>query len=182
MKKLLCVLISLMLLVSLAACKSASPSETPETQTHTEKDEVTAPETGDGSDLAEGFLFAVSDVSLCPGAVFDPSALPEADSTFEIESCAGQGTDTVYSYENMEVTVFNDGTKSIIYSIYLLDPNSPTPEGLYLGDEKAQVETIYGTNYEVEDTELVFTFGDTQLRILLEEDIVTAIEYRLITE
>lgn len=178
MKKLLCLLLSLLLLMSLAACGSTpaneTPDTTPDTQVDIEKDEVSAPE--------EGYAFTISEVSLTPGQEFDAEALPEADSTFEIESCAGQGTDTVYSYPEAEVTVFDDGDKGAIYSVYLLDPNTATPEGLYLGDEKAQAETLYGTDYEEEDTELVYTKGQTQLRIMVEDDVVTAIEYRLITE
>lgn len=178
MKKLLCLLLSLLLLMSLAACGSTpandTPDSTPDTQIDIEKDEVNAPE--------EGYVFTLGEVSLTPGQEFVADALPEADSTFEIESCAGQGTDTVYSYPEAEVTVFDDGDKGAIYSIYLLDPNTATPEGLYLGDEKAQVESAYGTDYAEEDTELVYTKGDSQLRIMVEDDIVTAIEYRLITE
>lgn len=178
MKKLLCVLLSLLLLMSLAACGGApandTPDSTPDTQVDIEKDEVNAPE--------EGYAFTISEVSLTPGQEFVADALPEADSTFEIESCAGQGTDTVYSYTEAEVTVFDDGDKGAIYSIYLLDPNTATPEGLYLGDEKSQAVTLYGADYAEEDTELVYTKGNTQLRIMVEDDAVTAIEYRLITE
>lgn len=178
MKKLLCISLSLLLLLSLAACGGApaddTPDTTPETTVVVEKDEANAPK--------EGYAFTIGEVSLTPGQEFDPDALPEPDSTFEIESCAGQGTDTVYSYPEAEVTVFTEDGKGAIYSIYLLDPNTATPEGLYLGDEKAQAETIYGTDYAEEDTELVYTKGATQLRLLVEDDIVTAIEYRLITE
>ena len=178
MKKLLCLLLSLMLLVSLAACGGApaneTPDTTPETNVDTEIDEVNAPE--------KGFAFTIGEVALTPGEAFDPEALPEADSTFEIESCAGQGTDTVYSYPEAEVTVFDDGNKGVIYSIYVLDPNAATPEGLYLGDDMSQAESLYGTDYTEEDTELVYTKGNTQLRLLVEDDAVTAIEYRLIAE
>lgn len=178
MKKLFCMFLSLLLLVSLTACGGAPATDSPETtegtQTVTEKDEVIAPQ--------EGYAFTISEVSLTPGAEFDAAALPEADSTFEIESCAGQGTDTVYSYPEAEVTVFNDGTKGVIYSIYLLDPNAATPEGLYLGDDLATAQTLYGTDYAEEDTELVYTKGVSQLRIMVEDEVVSAIEYRLITE
>lgn len=180
MKKLLCVLLSLLLLMSLAACGSTPANDTPETTQETKVD-TKKDETADPDDQG-AFSFNLQEVVLTPGAEFDPSALPEADSTFEIESCAGQGTDTVYSYTEAEVTVFDDGNKGAIYSVYLLDPNTATPEGLYLGDEKAQAETLYGTDYEEEDTELVYTKGDSQLRIMVEDGVVTAIEYRLITE
>lgn len=180
MKKLLCVLLSLLLLMSLAACGGAPANDTPETtletKVHVEKDEAVNPED------KGAFSYTFQNVTVTPGAEFIQDEMPAADSTFEIESCAGQGVDTVYSYTEAEVTVFDDGDKGAIYSIYLLDPNTATPEGLYLGDEKSQAVTLYGADYAEEDTELVYTKGNTQLRIMVEDDAVTAIEYRLITE
>lgn len=188
MKKLLCIILTLMLLMSLVACGGAPATGTPgsegETKTYEEKDEAVNPDDTDSPNcqVEDGFSFALDAVSITPGNEFNADSLPEADDVFEIESCAGQGTDTVYCYEAAEITVFNDGSKGVVYSIYLLDPNTATAEGIYLGDEKAQVETAYGTDYEEEETELVYTKGNTQLRIMIEDDIVVAIEYRLITE
>lgn len=179
MKKLLCILLSLMLFVSLTACGAPAndtPETTLETKVNVEIDEAVNPED------KGAFSYTFQNVTVTPGAEFVADQMPAAESTFEIESCAGQGTDTVYSYAEAEVTVFNDGAKGVIYSIYLMDPNTATPEGLYLGDDRTQVETIYGADYTEDVTELVYTKGQTELRIMVEDEVVTAIEYRLITE
>ena len=181
MKKLICLLLSLVLLVSLAACGQKPADTTPDTSNNTEnlteKDEANAPD----NKTDEAFSFTLADVALIPGAGFVAGDLPAATSTFEVPSCALEGMDTVYSYDSVEVTVYDDGVNPIIYSIYLVDPNTATDEGLYLGDDRTQVETLYGTDYEEEGTELVYTKGSTQLRIILEDDLVVSVELRLIT-
>ena len=178
MKQLLCLLLSLMLLMGLAACGSApaATNTTPETTLHIEIDEAVNP------DDAGAFSFTLSEVSLTPGAEFKAEDLPEAESTYEVPSCAIEGTDLVYSYPEAEVTVYNDGTKGIIYSIYLVDENTATDEGLYLGDDRETVETLYGTDYTEEESVLVYTKGQTQLHVMVEDDLVVSIEYYMVTE
>ena len=63
------------------------------------------------------------------GSQFDPSVLPEANSVYQVPSCAIEGTDNVYSYPVLELTAYNDGTGEVIYSIYLTDANTPTARG-----------------------------------------------------
>lgn len=178
MKKLICLLMSLVLLLSLAACGGA---ETPPVQDNTPAPTDTTPQE-ETPVATESFSFTLAGVTLVPGNAFDADALPEATELFQVPSCAIEGTDDVYNYDTVEVTAYNDGTGPVIYSIYLLDPNTATDEGLYLGDEKAQVESLYGTDYEDIDGELVYTKGMTELRIILEEDLVVSIEFRMVTE
>ena len=179
MKKLICILLSVLLLLSLAACGGAEtpPAEdnTPAPSNSTPVEEQKKPE--------EAFFFVSEGVKLIPGKSFDPSLLPEANDMFEVPSCAIEGTDNVYSYDSFELTAYDDGTGEVVYSIYLIDFETPTEEGLYLGDDRATVESIYGTDYEDNDGELVYTKGDTQLRILIDEDdVVVSIEYYMVTE
>ena len=178
MKKLIYILLSLVLLLSLAACGGA---ETPPAKVDTPAPSDTTPvETEKKPE--EAFFFLTEGVKLIPGAAFDPSLLPDANDVFQVPSCAIEGTDDVYSYDAFELTAYNDGTGPVIYSIYLLDPNITTEEGLYLGDDRATVESIYGTDYADNDGELVYTKGATELRIILEEDLAASIEYRMVTE
>lgn len=179
MKKLICILLSLMLLLSIAACGGAETppaagNDTPTPSDSTPVEEQKKPE--------EAFFLISEGVKLIPGKPFDPSVLPEANDMFEVPSCAIEGTDNVYSYDAFELTAYNDGTGEVIYSIYLLDPNVITEEGLYLGDDRATVESLYGTDYVETDGELVYTKGETELRIILEEDLAASIEYRMVTE
>lgn len=181
MKKLIVLLLAAMMVVSLAACGGAPAeeqvitraTEAPTDPVETEEAEVEAP----GENQPYGF--SADGVLLVPGAAFDASQLPEAASTYEVPSCAIEGMDIVYNYGAYEVTAFNDGTGETIYSIYLIDPNLTTPEGVALGDDVETVVAALGDNYVEDGTAYTYTSGDTILFVLFEEGSVASIEYRL---
>lgn len=181
MKKLIAFLLAAMMVVSMAACGGAPAqeqvitraTEAPTDPVETEAAEVEAP----GENQPYGFL--ADGVQLVPGAAFDPSQLPEASSTYEVPSCAIEGMDIVYNYGAYEVTAFNDGTGETIYSIYLIDPNVTTPEGVALGDTVETVVAALGEDYTEDGTAYTYTSGDTILFVLFEEGSVAGIEYRL---
>ena len=175
MKKWIAMLLALTLLVGLTACGGAPAAETPDP---TQAANSGAP-VGDQNDKTEeGYFFTLEGEKLIPGAAFDPSAYPEANSVYEVPSCAIEGTDNLYDYGTVEVTAYDDGTGEIIYSVYLVDANTPTDEGLYISDTLEQVNTIYGTDRTENGNELTYQKGDSLLIILLEDDVVTSIEYR----
>lgn len=182
MRKMLLILLALLMLAGCGAegepdadlMITRAPEEAAEAaENHPEETE--APE----QKVEEPFVFAYEGVKLQPGMAFDSKALPKADSVYTVPSCALEGTDNVYSYGTFEVTAFDDGKGEVIYSIYLLDPNAATPEGLALGDGAEKIETLYGTDYVQEGTALVYTRQDTILSIILQDGTVISIEYRL---
>ena len=177
MKKLIALLLAVLMVAALAACGTQTPNTTEPTTKPV--DDETGPAVTQGAQ-EEVFSFTYEGVELIPGADFDPAALPEADSVFEVPSCAIEGTDNVYSYPPFELTAYNDGTGEVIYSIYLLDADTCTPEGLYVGDDLARVTELYGTDYVENDTELTFTKGATTLNLLLDGETVISIEYRMV--
>ena len=181
MKKLIALMMALLLVAALAAC-GAEPLKTtqPAAQEQTEPTKTTEPEATDPDPVEEVFSFTYEGVELIPGAAFDPAQLPEADSVFEVPSCAIEGTDNVYSYPPFELTAYNDGTGEVIYSIYLLDANTPTEEGLYVGDDLTRVTELYGSDYAENDTELTFTKGNTTLNLIMDGETVISIEYRMV--
>ena len=130
----------------------------------------------------EKVAFTVNGVELLPGASFDPSLLPQAESLYEVPSCAIEGTDNLYNYGTFELTAFDDGVGEVIYSIVLLDPNITTNEGLALGDDEAMVTSIYGDNYTQEGTARVYSTGNGMLYVFLQRGSVVSIEYRMIVD
>ena len=178
MKKIIALLLTLAVLVCLAACET----EPAQTSQPTESAEVPTQEATVPQDTApaaqEVFSFPIGGVELIPGAAFDAAVLPEPVSIYQVPSCAFQGTDNVYDYGTAEVTVFDDGKQPIIYSVYLVGANTTTPEGLYLGDPAAQVDKLYGTQRTENGTELVYQKGETLLIIILDNGNVASIEYR----
>ena len=176
MKKLIAVLLAVLMLAAFTACDTQNPADPKETN-------PTAAPTDpnkDPADPKEAFRFTYEGVELVPGAAFDPSVLPEADSIFTVPSCAIEGTDNVYSYPVLELTAYNDGSGEVIYSIYLTDANTATDEGLYVGDDLARVTELYGTNYTQNGSELTYTKGSTNLCLILNGETVISIEYRMV--
>lgn len=170
MKKLIALLLAVLMIATLAACEKPAP---------TDPQDTTPPASGPNN-KEDGFHFTYEGVELVPGAPFDPSALPEAESVFTVPSCAIEGTDNVYSYPALELTAYNDGSGEVIYSIYLTDADTPTEEGLYVGDELARVTELYGTDYTKNGDELSYTKGSTCLCLILNEETVVSIEYRMV--
>lgn len=174
MKKLIALLLAVLMLTALAACDNQKPADTNGTTKPAD------PGSDGPSKPEEAFCFTYEGVALVPGAAFDPTALPEADSIFTVPSCAIEGTDNVYSYPVLELTAYNDGTGEVIYSIYLTDANTPTEEGLYVGDDLARVTELYGTDYSQNGAELIYTKGSTCLSLILNDDTVISMEYRMV--
>ena len=189
MKKLFAMILAMMMVLSLAACGG---EKEPAGNQQVNLGQVT--EATKGADTAEDatqapeevvtgtvFVFNYEGAKVIPAEPFDPSVLPEAASVYEVPSCALEGTDNLYNYESFEITAFNDGNGEVVYSIYFLDPNLTTTEGLALGDSLEKAVELYGENYEDLNGELVYTVLNTQLRLIVENDVVVSIEYRMVT-
>ncbi|MCD8250401.1 MAG: hypothetical protein LUC60_11280, partial [Lachnospiraceae bacterium] len=148
MKKALVLAMVMLLAASVAACGSSGSTDASEQAiTRSEEDEENEEEAETEESVSvvqeaqeEGvFSFEVDGVTLTPGEAFDASALPDADDVYTVPSCAVEGSDNVYNYTDFEVTAYDAGDGEVTYSIYLIDPNITTPEGLALGDT---VETV----------------------------------------
>lgn len=155
----------------------------PEAQTLAQEPEAVVPETeGSAAAVREEFTFFAEGTELIPGTQFDPGMLPEADSIYQVPSCAIVGTDNVYNYGTFELTAFDDGESEVIYSILLLDPNITTSEGLALGDSVSRASELYGEDYTQEGTARIYAAENTLLCVIVQADCVVSIEYRMITE
>ena len=196
MKRIIALSFCLVLLTCLAACGSDEISEERMITRPPEEAEalpvavaaVTEPEATQ-AEAAPGaapvslgnYTFDADGVELIPGDPFDPGVLPEAISVYEVPSCAIVGTDNLYNYGTFELTAYDDGEKELIYSILLTDPNITTTEGLALGDSAQKVRDIYGEGYTQQGNAYVYTGDAEQLYIILQNETVASIEYRMIT-
>ena len=196
MKKINKVLLLCVILVVLTACGQASPTAnlaqditvgSGSGQGNAEKGgneengtKQESEESDPGKKEEEGvFSFLYEGVTLVPGEVFDRSALPEYSDVAEVPSCAFDGNDNVYNYEMFELTAYIEADGERVYSIYFIDPNLPTTEGLCLGDPVDDMKALYGEDYTMNGTAYVYTRGSTLLSIVTKNDIVVGIEYRL---
>lgn len=182
MKKIIALVLTALMVLSLAACGGeAAPEQviTRATEAPTEAAEAAETVAVEAPGAGQPFGFQANGTLLVPGAAFDESRLGQASSTYEVPSCAIEGMDIVYNYDSFEVTAFNDGTGETIYSIYLLDPNVTTPEGIALGDDVDAVVAALGTDYVEDGSSYTYTIGDTSLVIIFQDNTVASIEYRL---
>lgn len=189
MKKIIAISLAAMMLLCFAACGQEQPNDIPQITMGAQQNEPTnatknqeTQDTAQAQESGKPYAFTFSGVELIPGAAFDASTLPDASSTYQVPSCALEGTDNVYNYDTFEVTAFNDGKKEFIYSIYFLDPNLTTPEGLALGDTLDKAVSVYGEGYTQEGTAYTYQAAGTMLIIILQNDTIASIEYRMVTE
>ena len=187
MKRIFALILALVLTVCITACGGGSSNADMEI-TRYETDDKPQVDTGstggaqtdDQTAEDEGvYSFTSNGIELIPGAAFDASKLPEAQSVFTVPSCALEGTDNVYSYGTFEVTAFSEGGGESIYSIYLFDPNVATNEGLAVGDSRDKAVEIYGDGYTDNNGEYTYKKGDTLLVIVFQNDMVLSIDFRL---
>lgn len=186
MKNWIALLLLMFTLLGMSACSAAAEEPGPEQFITAPTDGsttpagavLTEPQETAATDTADLYCFTYEGVVLTPGEAFDASVLPQASSVYQVPSCAIEGSDNVYSYEAFEVTAFDDGNGERIYSIFLIDPNLKTAEGLALGDPEENIEQLYGSGYTKEGTAYVYTKGNTVLFVIVQNESVASIEYR----
>ena len=137
------------------------------------------PNQGGQKEEKGAFGFKYEGVMLIPGEVFDESLLGDYSQVIEIPSCAFDENDKEYSYEKFVLTAYIDGAEERIYSILFTDPNLSTTEGLSMGDSVDDMKALYGENYENVGTSYDYVRGNTVLSIIVQNDQVGSIEYRL---
>ncbi len=128
------------------------------------------------------FAYQAGEVELIPGKPFDKGLLPEPVAVNQIPSCAFEGTDNVYTYEAFEVIAYEQEGTEYLYSVYILDANVKTPEGLALGDAQTRVDEIYGSDYTANGTERRYQKSGTELSVILLNGRVQSIEIRMAQE
>lgn len=141
--------------------------------------ESDAPEQEKSEGEEGAFSFLYEGATLTPGEIFDPSVNGGYKEVSEVPSCAFEGSDRVYNYEAFELTAYIGEDGEHIYSIYFMDSNLPTTEGLHLGDTVDDMKSLYGEAYEAEGTAYTYKRGETLLIIITRDDTVVSIEYRL---
>lgn len=97
----------------------------------------------------------------------------------EIISCAYEGLDRIYKYENYEITTYERDGKERIQSIYLLNDMVKTEEDVKITDSYNKMIEKYSNNYVREENMYTYIQGKTALKFIIENNIITSIEYSL---
>ena len=130
----------------------------------------------------ENFNVSYLGVDVTPGIPYDRNSIPEEGTYSEIPSCAFEGTDNVSTFSHVEITSAQINGVESVYSVYFLDPEVQTQEGVMISDERAKVIEKYGNDYEEVGNKITYTKGQVQLSFIIENDLVTSIEYVLVVE
>lgn len=127
------------------------------------------------------FGLTYDNVDVTPGVKFNKDKIKKDAEVSVIPSCAIEGNDNIYKYDNVEITTNDYGNKEVVYSIYFLDETAVTNEGIKIGDSKEDVKKAYPN---IDDSVATYTYDKDGVRVMftIENDVVKAIEYIYIFE
>lgn len=103
--------------------------------------------------------------------------LPPPTEYFEVPACAGEGIEKHYSYDHFMIYTYPGENEERISSIILLDDMVSTVEGTEVGMTRAQIQEIYGAEYEGTLEQMSYPKGEMRLEFVLDGDLVVAIKY-----
>ena len=176
MKKIFALILALTMVLALAACGGETAPETtapaaPSVQGPTQPD-------------ANSWKYTVRGVDILMHADAAPilEALGESISYTEEASCAFSGLDKTYYYGGFYLQTYPLGDKDYIYSAWLVDDSSETPEGIYIGATQAEVEAAYGADAFNGSNAYILTGTTSKLTVILTDGIVSSIQYDAIVE
>ncbi len=171
MKKIICLLVTLVAVLSLASC-AAEPSAT---------------------DLSAGvFTFSNGETEITLGSEASTvlAALGEPLDYSESPSCAFEGLDKLYIYAGfrIETAPMKADGKEYLYGVELTDDSYATSKGIKIGDSKARVLEAYdgAEGYRVSEGAgeilCISSDGAYSLQFILRGENVTNIQYSVRAE
>ena len=173
MKKIFALILALAMILTLAACGG-------ETAPETTAPAAKAPMAPDAS----SWKYTVRGVDILMHAEAAPilEALGEPVSYTEEASCAFTGLDKTYNYGGFFLNTYPIGEKDYIYGVCLMDDSSTTPEGIYIGATQAEVEAAYGAEGFNGTNAYILKSTTTTLTIILDDGLVSSIQYDAVVE
>lgn len=119
------------------------------------------------------------DADITPGRSFNAKSIAAEATKSELPSCAFEGMDHVYRYDNIEITANVKDGKETIYLVYFIDETAVTNEGVKIGDSKSRMLEAYGDGYTNDVTlySYISDNGKVQINFQIEDDIITGIDY-----
>ena len=176
MKKIFALALALMLVLTMAACGGETPAATTEPKAPA----VLGPTQPD----AASWKYTIRGVDVMMHAEAAPvlAALGDPISFTEEASCAFTGLDKTYNYGGFFLQTYPLGDVDYIYSAWLMDDSSETPEGIYIGATQAEVEAAYGADAFNGSNAYILTGTTSKLTVILTDGIVSSIQYDAVVE
>ena len=175
MKRLLILMLSLVMALSLAACGGSGD------------DSKSSGNTNQAAPTAKAnskYVPTYKGCNLPMNAEFAPllDFLGEPDSYFEAASCAFDGLDKTYTYAGVEIITYPNGDKDFISSVRILDGTVSTPEGVTIGSTPEEVAAACGDGYQELGSQYVYSDGDAEFSVLFEGGKAISVEYTAIND
>lgn len=168
MKKLIAILLAVAMMLCFAACQ---PTETPD-------------DSGNKEPVQDSFSFTYkgTKIALHAPAAQVIAALGEPKTYSESTSCAFEGLDKSYGYGSFYLETYPIGDKDYVYGWYFVDDMVENDEGICIGASKADVEAAYGAESFNGTNAYTVKKGSGMLTIILENDVVSSVQYVIITD
>lgn len=169
MKKLICIVLALVCVMGLVACTDNNGNGT-----------TTKPTPADNN--PKGFLFTYNGQQIGLNMkMADVQAKIGAETKKNTsDSCAFDGTDTVYYYDSIRITTSDDRGYEWVYEITLLDDLVATEEGITVGSTADAVTAKYGQAEGGTDALLTYSKDGMKLMFSLKDGKVSAIRYTMV--
>lgn len=168
MKKIIAMLLAMAMLLCFAACETPNIPDTPD-NTEPVQDSFT-------------FTYKGTKIALHAPAADVVAALGEPKTYSESTSCAFEGLDKSYGYGSFYLETYPIGDKDYVYGWYFVDDMVENDEGICIGSSKADVEAVYGAENYNGTNAFEVTKGSGKLTIILENDVVSSVQYVIVTE
>ena len=174
MKKIFALILALTMVLTMAACGGGT---TPETTAPAAQNTPTTPD-------ASSWKYNVQGIDIMMHAPAAPilETLGEPVSYTEEASCAFSGLDKTYYYGGFYLQTYPMGDSDYVFSLWLVDDSSTTPEGIYIGSTQAEVEAAYGTEGFNGSNAYVMTGTTSTLTIIMDDGVVSSIQYDAVVE
>lgn len=189
MKKLICLIMALVVICVLASCGGDDPHSTQDSTAA--GDSAGNSQTEDVSQLGEEdslpsatytFTYGTTTIAMHADTAPVVAALGEPKSYTEEESCAFEGLSKTYYFGSFYLETYPDGSTDRAYCVWLVDDSVETEEGIYIGATQQQVEDAYGAQWYNGRNAYVMKTDDCVLTIILENDVVSSIQYVAVTK
>ena len=201
MKKIICCMLILGLVVLFASCGDSGDvytAELPPFSTPGSPPDDYEPEDNydpqpdyDGNGVAEevqistlGFSFVYNDtlVEMDQDMDYLLPQLGEPAGVFEAPSCAFDGIDRIFGFGAIQIHTYPDGDLDRVHTVSFLNDNIATVSGISLGSSIDDVLAVYGNDYVQDAGMFVFTRNGTTLSFFVDSGMVIGIIFGLIME
>ena len=167
MKKIIAMLLAVAMCACFAACQNTETPETPAGKVPVQ-DSFT-------------FTYKGTKIALHAPAEQVIAALGDPLEYSESTSCAFDGLDKSYKYASFYLETYPIGDKDYVYGWWFVDDLVETDEGICIGSTKADVDAAYGAENFNGSNAYTVKKGSGVLTIILEKDVVSSVQYAIIT-